>query len=117
MDTVSPQALGSDIEYPLRSNALSAKSILGGRVALTQSGGGPRELEWAQLCRVVQSGLGGDDTPDNYQQPNLPLLHTTGLSHILLQVGPYYEDLNGEYRGEVGEVMDEGNEGGNVFIE
>ena len=27
--------LGSDIEYPLRSNALSAKSVLGGRVALT----------------------------------------------------------------------------------
>ena len=32
---VSPQTLGSDIEYPLRSNALSAKSVLGGRVALT----------------------------------------------------------------------------------
>ena len=27
--------LGSDIEYPLRSNTLSAKSVLGGRVALT----------------------------------------------------------------------------------
>ena len=36
LDIVSPQALGSDIEYPLRSNALSAKSILGGRVALTK---------------------------------------------------------------------------------
>ena len=35
LDTVSTKALGSDIEYPLRSNALSAKSILGGRVALT----------------------------------------------------------------------------------
>ena len=34
---VSPQVLGSDIEYPLRSNALSAKSVLGGRVALTLS--------------------------------------------------------------------------------
>ena len=33
---VSTKALGSDIEYPLRSNALSAKSILGGRVALTR---------------------------------------------------------------------------------
>ena len=32
---VSTKALGSDIEYSLRSNALSAKSILGGRVALT----------------------------------------------------------------------------------
>ena len=35
MDTVSTKALGSDIEYPLQSNALSAKSVLGGRVALT----------------------------------------------------------------------------------
>ena len=35
MDTVSTKALGSDIEYSLRINALSAKSILGGRVALT----------------------------------------------------------------------------------
>ena len=32
---VSTKALGSNIEYPLQSNALSAKSILGGRVALT----------------------------------------------------------------------------------
>ena len=32
---LSTKALGSDIEYPLRSNALSAKSVLGGRVALT----------------------------------------------------------------------------------
>ena len=32
---VSTKALGSDIEYSLRSNALSAKSVLGGRVALT----------------------------------------------------------------------------------
>ena len=35
LDTVSPQVLGSDIEYPLQSNTLSAKSVLGGRVALT----------------------------------------------------------------------------------
>ena len=32
---VSPQVLGSDIEYPLQSNTLYAKSVLGGRVALT----------------------------------------------------------------------------------
>ena len=37
LDTVSTKVLGSDIEYPLRSNALSAKSVLGGRVALTVS--------------------------------------------------------------------------------
>ena len=35
LDMVSTKALGSDIEYSLQSNALSAKSILGGRVALT----------------------------------------------------------------------------------
>ena len=35
LNIVSPQALGTDIEYSLQSNALSAKSILGGRVALT----------------------------------------------------------------------------------
>ena len=37
LDIVSPQALGTDIEYSLRNNTLSAKSILGGRVALTWS--------------------------------------------------------------------------------
>ena len=39
LDTVSPQVLGTDIEYSLQSNALSAKSVLGGRVALTPSKG------------------------------------------------------------------------------
>ena len=67
--------LGSDIEYPLRSNTLSAKSVLGGRVALT-----------------------------------------LGPSHILLQVSPYYEDIDGEYRG--GGVEEEReNKGGGVSIE
>ena len=36
LDTVSTKALESDIEYSLQSNTLSAKSVLGGRVALTQ---------------------------------------------------------------------------------
>ena len=30
---------------------------------------------------------------------DLPLLHTSGPSHVLLQIGPYCEDLDGEYRG------------------
>ena len=39
-----------------------------------------------------------------------------GPSHVLLQVSPYYEDLNGEYWG--GGVEEEnGNEGGDASIE
>ena len=48
--------------------------------------------------------------------PDLPLLHTSGPSHTLLQIGPYYEDLDGEYRGEVGEEEQE-NEGGDASVE
>ena len=41
----------------------------------------------------------------------------SGLSHILLQVGPYYEDIDGEYWGG-GVVEEEGeNEGGSASIE
>ena len=46
---------------------------------------------------------------------DLPPRHSSGPSHILLQVSPYYEDLNGEYRG--GGVIEEENEGGGVSIE
>ena len=47
---VSTKALGSDIEYSLWSNALSAKSILGGRVALTEL----RVVEENCLCGLKQ---------------------------------------------------------------
>ena len=40
----------------------------------------------------------------------------TGPSHVLLQVGPYYKDLDGEYRGGVVEEEQE-NEGGNTSLE
>ena len=48
---------------------------------------------------------------------DLPPLHTSGPSHVLLQVSPYYEDINGEYRG--GGIVEEerDNEGGNASIE
>ena len=47
---------------------------------------------------------------------NLPPLHMSGPLHVLLQVGLYYEDINGEYRG--GEVEEENeNEGGGASIE
>ena len=39
-----------------------------------------------------------------------------GPSHTLLQISPYYEDLDGEYRGGVVEEEQE-NEGGDVSIE
>ena len=44
-------------------------------------------------------------------------------SHVLLQVGPYYEDLDGEYWGGVAEGEEKGreveieNEGWDVSIE
>ena len=47
-------------------------------------------------------------SPPPYMQ-DLPNLHTTGPSHVLLQVGPYYKDLDGEY---CGGVVGEGEKGG-----
>ena len=47
---------------------------------------------------------------------DLPPLHSSGPSHVLLQVGLYYEDLDGEYRGGVVEEEQE-NEGGNASVE
>ena len=47
---------------------------------------------------------------------DLPLLHMTGPSHTLLQVGLYYEDLDSEYRGGVVEEEQE-NEGGDASVE
>ena len=47
--------LGSDIEYPLRSNALSAKSVLGGRVALTVCC--MEAVSWGDLAAVVARNL------------------------------------------------------------
>ena len=47
---------------------------------------------------------------------DLPPLHSSGPSHVLLQVGLYYEDIDSEYWG--GGVMGENeNEGGDVSIE
>ena len=43
---------------------------------------------------------------------DLPPCHTSGPSHVLLQIGLYYEDINGEYWGSG--VVDEGEEEGRV---
>ena len=56
-----------------------------------------------------------EQSPLSYSQ-DLPLLHMTGPSHVLLQVGPYYEDLDGEYRGGVVEERQE-NEGEDASVE
>ena len=49
----------------------------------------------------------------------LPPRHTSGPSHILLQISPYYEDIDGEYHGGDGGVVEveEENEGGGASIE
>ena len=57
-----------------------------------------------------------EHSPPPYTQ-DLPLLHMLGPLHILLQIGPYYEDLDGEYRGGGIEDVEEENEGGDASIE
>ena len=66
--------------------------------------------------RPWQCLVWAEHSPPPYTQ-DLPPLHTSGPSHILLQVGPYYEDIDGEYRGGVIEEEVEENEGGNASIE
>ena len=51
-----------------------------------------------------------DASPPPYVE-DLPPLHHTGPSHTLLQIGPYFEDLEGE----LGEGV--AREGGEVEIE
>ena len=49
---------------------------------------------------------------------DLPPLHTTGPSHVLLQIGPTIFDFDGEYWvGGVIEEMEEENEGRDASIE
>ena len=59
-----------------------------------------------------------EHSPPLYTQ-DLPLLHTSRPSHTLLQIGPYYEDLDGKCRGEVleGLEVDQENESGDASIE
>ena len=56
-----------------------------------------------------------EHSPPPYTR-DLPLLHTSGPSHVLLQFGPHYEDIDGEYRGGVIEEEIE-NESGNASVE
>ena len=66
--------------------------------------------------RPWQALVWAKHSPPAYSR-DLPDLHTSRPGGILLQVGPYYEDLDGEYRGGgVVEETDE-NEGGNASVE
>ena len=56
-----------------------------------------------------------EHSPPPYSQ-DLPLLHTSRVSHVLLQINPHYEDIDGEYRGGGVSEMEEENEGGDVSI-
>ena len=55
-------------------------------------------------------------SPPPYSR-DLPLLYTSRPSYTLLQIGLYYEDLDGEYRGGGVEEMEEENEGGDASVE
>ena len=55
--------------------------------------------------------------PPEYTQDPLPVHTDSGPSHVLLQVSPYYEDINGEYSGLVIDEEIEGNEGGDASVE
>ena len=66
--------------------------------------------------RPWQALVWAEHSPPPYAQ-DLLLLHTSGPSHVLLQVSPYYEDIDGEYRGGVGEEEIEESEGEGASVE
>ena len=56
-----------------------------------------------------------EEDPPEYLR-HLPALHTSGPSHVLLQISPSLVDIDSEYRGGVIEEELE-NEGGDASIE
>ena len=62
--------------------------------------------------RPWQCLVWSEEDPPEYLR-HLPALHTSGPSHVLLQIGPSLVDVEGEYRG--GEV--EGENGNDVSVE
>ena len=65
--------------------------------------------------RPWQCLVWSESSPPPYLR-SLPHLHMSGPSHVLLQVGPSYTDIDGEFWG--GEVVEEeGNEGRGVSME
>ena len=66
--------------------------------------------------RPWQALVWAEHSPPPYSR-DLPDLHTARPGGILLQVGPYYEDIDGEYRGGVVEEEEGENEGGDASVE
>ena len=66
--------------------------------------------------RPWQCLVWSDESPPRYTR-DLPLDHTARPGGILLQIGPSYVDIDGEYRG--GGVVEEieENEGGDASVE
>ena len=65
--------------------------------------------------RPWQALVWAEHSPPPYSR-DLPDLHTSRPGGVLLQIGPYYEDLDGEYRGGALEE-EEGNEGEGVSVD
>ena len=59
--------------------------------------------------RLWQFLVYSEMSPPLYTE-DLLALHSTSPSHVLLQVRPYYKDLDGEYWGGVAEEGEEGRE-------
>ena len=66
--------------------------------------------------RPWQALVWAEHSPPPYSR-DLPDLHTSRPGGVLLQVGPYYEDIDGEYRGGAVNEEEEENEGGGASIE
>ena len=65
--------------------------------------------------RPWQCLVWSEESPPIYSQDLLDD-HTSHPGGILLQVGPYYEDLDGEYRGGAVEEGEGENEGGGASV-
>ena len=57
-----------------------------------------------------------EEDPPTYLR-HIPPCHMLGPSHVLLQIGPVYMDINGAYRGSGLVEEEEGNEGRSMSIE
>ena len=66
--------------------------------------------------RPWQALVWAEHSPPPYSR-DLPDLHTSRPGGVLLQVGPYYEDIDGEYRGGAVNEEEEENEGGGASVE
>ena len=84
----------------------------------------PNNMMQPAVLRLLMEGpvrpwqclVWSEHSPPPYMR-DLPPLHMSGPSHVLLQIGPYYEDMDGEYWGGGAVEEREGNKGGSTSIE